>query len=81
MATVATQHLPVGAVVYTTDVMGDDFGIPIVDPNHRMRDRCVRTVRNSVKCRGGHVVWFTDGTKTNPLHGRAVWVLVQPLES
>jgi hypothetical protein len=32
-------------------------------------------VRSRCKAHGGVVVWFTDGTKTPPLHGRTVWVL------
>jgi len=32
-------------------------------------------VRSRCKAHGGVVVWFTDGTKTPPLHGRTAWVL------
>lgn len=79
VTTVSTQHLPVGGRVYTTQIRGDDFGLPLVEPNLKLRDRVVRTVRNHVKCQGGHVVWFTDGTKTSPLHGRAAWRLAGPV--
>jgi hypothetical protein len=76
--TVSTQHLPIGELVYTTAPVGSDFGLPLVEPNLNQRARHIRTVRNRVKCRGGHVVWFTDGTKTPPLHGRTVWVIAEP---
>lgn len=78
MNTVNTAHLPTGALVYTTDIKGDDFGLPLVEPNLNFRHRFVREVRNAVKTQGGHVVWFTDGTKTAPLHGKAVWVIAPP---
>lgn len=78
MDTMPTHHLPPGQLVYTSQPTGSDFGLPIVEPHARIRDRATRTVRNVVKCRGGHVVWFTDGTKTNPLHGRTVWMIAAP---
>lgn len=81
MATVATPRLTVGDVLYTSAVLDRrDFGIPLVLPIQRLRGRHVRVVRNVVKCRGGHVVWFTDGTKTPPLHGRTVWLLAETRE-
>ena len=78
MTTVSTMHLPVGELVYTTAPVGSDFGLPIVKPALGVRGRHIRQVRNAVKCQGGHVVWFTDGTKTPPLHGRAVFMIAAP---
>jgi len=68
----ATAHLEPGDHVVTSDVIGVDFDIPLVEPTTRaLRKRTVRTVKSVV----GGVVRFTDGTKTRRLHGRTVWVL------
>jgi hypothetical protein len=80
VTTVPIVHLLPGQLVYTSAVAGQDFGLPLVEPNLRLRGRVVRQVRNSVKCQGGHVVWFTDGTKTRPLHGRAVLRIAEPAD-
>jgi hypothetical protein len=67
-------HLEPGAMVLTTAPVGDDFGIPLVDP---WRLKCTtavpRLVRSRHRAQGGTVVWFTDGTKSRPLHGRTAW--------
>ncbi len=56
----------------TSPVVGEDFGLPLVEPTTRtVRAREVRTVRSVV----GGVVRFTDGTKSRKLHGRTSWVL------
>jgi hypothetical protein len=78
MATVPTSHLPAGEPVLTTDVVGTDFGLPLVRPTKRRQGGRVRVVRSHCKAHGGVVVWFTDGTKTPPLHGRTTWLLAEP---
>lgn len=74
--TVSTTDLAAGDQVLTTAPDGTDFGLPLVSPTTRRAhgERAVRTVRNHVRCRGGQVVWFTDGTKTRPINGRTIWV-------
>lgn len=75
---VATIALTPGTVVLTRrHTVGYDFGLPLVAPTHGRARAVPRTVRNRVHCRGGHVVWFTDGTKTGPLHGRTTWLTEQ----
>lgn len=69
-----TGQLQPGDVVLTTDPTGADFGLPLVQPAHSSRGKAARRVRNRVRCRGGFVVWFHDGTKTPPLHGRTAWL-------
>jgi hypothetical protein len=76
--TVSTSHLPVGEPVLTTDVVGTDFGLPLVRPTKTVRGSRVRIVRSHCKAHGGVVVWFTDGTKTPPLHGRTAWIVAEP---
>jgi hypothetical protein len=72
---VATIRLEAGHKVFTTEPVGSDFGLPLVRPTHARRRSQVRMVRNRVHTQGGTVVWFTDGTKTPPLHGRTAWDL------
>lgn len=64
-----------GDSVLTTHVDGDDFGIPLVGPTRSIveKRRVARTVRAAVRVGGGRVVWFIDGTKTRPLHGRTAF--------
>lgn len=81
MSTASTIHLEPGTVVLTTGQVGTDFGLPLVEPTHRRRGTYPRTVRAHHQSRGGHVVWFTDGTKTPPLHGRTAWLLAEPQRS
>ena len=76
--TVSTSNLPAGEPVLTTDVVGTDFGLPLVRPTKTRRGSRVRVVRSHCKAHGGVVVWFTDGTKTPPLHGRTSWVVAEP---
>ena len=78
MTTVATSKLPTGEPVLTTDVVGTDFGLPLVRPAKSRRGGRVRVVRSRCKAHGGVVVWFTDGTKTPPLHGRTSWIVAEP---
>jgi hypothetical protein len=78
MTTVPTARLPAGEPVLTTDVVGTDFGLPLVRPTRTRRGSRVRVVRSHYRAHGGVVVWFTDGTKTPPLHGRTAWVLAGP---
>jgi hypothetical protein len=73
--TVATSHLPAGEPVLTTDVVGTDFGLPLVRPTRTRQGSRVRVVRSHCRAHGGVVVWFTDGTKTPPLHGRTTWIV------
>jgi hypothetical protein len=75
MTTVPTSHLPAGEPVLTTAVVGTDFGLPLVRPARTGPGSQVRVVRSRCRAHGGVVVWFTDGTKTPPLHGRTTWVL------
>ncbi|MBM7809095.1 hypothetical protein JOD57_004932 [Geodermatophilus bullaregiensis] len=76
--TVSTANLPAGAPVLTTDVVGTDFGLPLVRPARTGPGSRVREVRSHCRAHGGVVVWFTDGTKTPPLHGRTAWVVAEP---
>jgi hypothetical protein len=70
----STAHLAPGARVVTTGQVGEDFGLPVVAPHTRKRQEAhVREVRSTVHARGGVVVRFTDGAKTEPLHGRTAW--------
>jgi hypothetical protein len=75
MTTVPMSQLPAGEPVLTTTVVGTDFGLPLVRPARSGPGSQVRVVRSRCKAHGGVVVWFTDGTKTPPLHGRTTWVL------
>lgn len=77
MTTVSTNNLPAGEPVLTTDVVGTDFGLPLVRPTRTTRGSQVRVVRSRCKAHGGVVVWFTDGTKTPPLHGRTAWIVAE----
>ena len=72
-------ELTTGDVVLTTHVDGDEFGIPVVSPTHSKveKRRVARTVRFRCRSRGGIVIWFVDGTKTRPLHGRTGWMVLQ----
>ncbi|MGY1786958.1 hypothetical protein [Geodermatophilus sp. SYSU D00698] len=78
MTTVPTSHLSAGEPVLTGDVIGTDFGLPLVRPVKTARGGRVRVVRSRCRAHGGVVVWFTDGTKTPPLHGRTGWILAEP---
>ena len=78
MTTVSTSNLPAGEPVLTTDVVGTDFGLPLVRPTRTRQGGRVRVVRSRCKAHGGVVVWFTDGTKTPPLHGRTTWIVAGP---
>lgn len=74
--TKSTTHLTAGDIVATSLPDGTDFGLPLVAPTTRqVRNRVNREVRNVLHARGGMVVWFTDGTKTRPLHGRTSWMV------
>jgi hypothetical protein len=64
--------------VLTSDVVGTDFGLPLVRPVRGRAVSTVRVVRSRCRAHGGVVVWFTDGTKTPPLHGRTSWILAEP---
>lgn len=77
MTTVSTSRLPAGETVLTTDVVGTDFGLPLVRPARTRRGSRVRVVRAHCRAHGGVVVWFTDGTKTPPLHGRTAWTVAE----
>jgi hypothetical protein len=78
MTTVSTSHLAAGQPVVTSDVVGTDFGLPLVRPAPPRQGGRVRVVRSRCKAHGGVVVWFTDGTKTPPLHGRTSWIVAGP---
>jgi len=78
MTTVATSRLPAGGPVLTTGVVGSDFGLPLVRPARTRQGSQVRVVRSRCRAHGGVVVWFTDGTKTPPLHGRTAWIVAEP---
>jgi hypothetical protein len=78
MTTVSTSHLAAGESVLTSDVVGTDFGLPLVRPTRTRQGSRVRTVRSRCRASGGVVVWFTDGTKTPPLHGRTSWIVAGP---
>ena len=78
MTTVSTTNLAGGEPVLTSDVVGTDFGLPLVRPTRRRGVGRVRIVRSRCRAHGGVVVWFTDGTKTPPLHGRTSWILAEP---
>jgi hypothetical protein len=78
MTTVSTSNLVAGESVLTGDVVGTDFGLPLVRPTRTGHGGRVRVVRARCRTSGGVVVWFTDGTKTPPLHGRTSWVVAEP---
>ena len=78
MTTVSTLNLAAGVRVLTGDVVGSDFGLPLVRPTRTRRGSRVRVVRSRCRAHGGVVVWFTDGTKTPPLHGRTSWLVAEP---
>ena len=78
MTIVSTSKLPAGEPVLTTDVVGTDFGLPLVRPTRNRQGSQVRVVRSRCRAHGGVVVWFTDGTKTPPLHGRTAWIVAGP---
>ncbi len=73
MANVSLSRLEPGMRVVTSPVLErTDFGLPLVEPTSRtVRQREVREVRGKNNGR----VWFTDGTKTDRLHGRTAFVL------
>src|SRR3954463_11964762 len=75
MTTVSTSNLTAGEPVLTTDVVGTDFGLPLVRPTRTRQGSRVRVVRSHCRAPGGGVVWFTDGTKPPPLHGRTTWIV------
>lgn len=77
--TLSTVALTPGVRVATTLPVGEDFGLQIVEPTKALerpgrKGLVWREVRNAVHARGGMVVWFTDGTKTSPIHGRTGWI-------
>src|SRR3954470_5904388 len=78
MTTVSTSNLTAGEPVLTTDVVGTDFGLPLVRPTRTRQGSRVRVVRSRCRSHGGVVVWFTDGTKTPPIHGRTAWIVADP---
>ena len=80
MTAVSTSNLVAGQSVLTGDVVGTDFGLPLVRPTRTRQGSRVRVVRSRCRSRGGVVVWFTDGTKTPPLHGRTGWLVAEPGE-
>ncbi len=76
--TKGTTALEQGDVVLTTGESGTDFGLPLVQPWRGPRlsgEPRQREVRGHLRVRGGTVIWFTDGTKSEPVHGRTAWVL------
>ncbi len=75
MTTVSTSNLHAGELVLTTDVVGTDFGLPLVRPTKTRRESRVRVVRAPCRAHGGGVVWVTDGTQTPPRHGRTTWIV------
>ena len=77
MTTVSTSNLVAGESVLTGDVVGTDFGLPLVRPTKAGHGSRVRVVRSRCRAHGGVVVWFTDGTKTPPLHGRTAWIVAE----
>jgi hypothetical protein len=78
MTTVSTSNLVAGESVLTSDVVGTDFGLPLVRPTKTGHGSRTRVVRARCRTSGGVVVWFTDGTKTPPMHGRTGWVVAGP---
>jgi len=75
--TVAASQVEHGQPVVTTDVVGTDFALPLVEPARRLHGGFVRSVRSRLRESGGTVVRFTDGTKTRPLNGHTVFLLVR----
>jgi len=78
MTTISTSRLAGGESVLTSDVVGTDFGLPLVRPTRTRNGGRVRVVRAHCRTSGGVVVWFTDGTKSPPLHGRTSWLVAEP---
>lgn len=73
----STTALEEGDQVLTTEEVGTDFGLPLVEPwkSRRYLGAQTRIVRGHCKVSGGTVVWFEDGTKSRPIHGRTAWIL------
>lgn len=73
----SSSSLEPGDRVLTTRPHGTDFGLPLVAPwkSRRYDGAVVREVHGTCKAQGGTRIWFTDGTKTEPIHGRTVWIL------
>jgi hypothetical protein len=78
MTTVSMNHSAAGEPVLTSDVVGTDFGLPLVRPIRTRQGSRIRVVRSRCRAHGGVVVWFTDGTTTPPLHGRRSWIVAEP---
>lgn len=72
--TVPACQVEPGTLVLTTDEVGTDFGLPLVEPTKR-RGGFSREVRSHIRESGGVVVRFTDGTKTRPLNGHTALIL------
>lgn len=79
--TVAASQVEYGQPVVTTDVVGTDFDLPLVEPARQLHGGFVRTVRSRLRKSGGTVVRFTDGTKTRPLNGHTVFLVVPPADA
>lgn len=72
----STTSLVEGDAVLTTAPVRDDFGIPVVEPARKRQPANERrVVRNHCRAQGGTVVWFADGTKAGPIHGRTAWLI------
>ena len=70
----STVNLEPGMTVVTSEIVGHDFDIPLVEPTTRQtRNRTTRVVKSVVRGQGGQVVRFTDGTKSRPVNGRTTW--------
>jgi hypothetical protein len=75
MMKISTVELVPGDWVVTSTPIGEDFGLPVVEPTTRQaRQRAIRTVRSVVRSGNGLVVRFEDGSKSRPLHGRTSWL-------
>jgi hypothetical protein len=78
MSTVPTSRLPAGEPVLTTDVVGTDFGLPLVRPSKTRHGSRVRVVRSHCRAHGGVLVPSVNHTTTPPLHGRTSWIVAEP---
>jgi hypothetical protein len=56
MTTVSTSNLTAGEPVLTSDVVGTDFGLPLVRPTRSRQGSRVRVVRSRCRAHGGVVV-------------------------
>src|SRR4051794_41905849 len=76
--TVAASQVEHGQPVVTTDVVGTDFALPLVEPARRLHGGVVPSVLPRLRESGGTAVPFPDGSNNPPLDGDQRFLLVPP---